>query len=151
MPSTPLILDEGHRIKNADTQQTRQVKALQCRYRVLCTGTVVQNRLTELWCLMDFVCCGRLLGDRREFKELWSDVIEDGKHKGASVEARRMSEELSRKLKELIQPYIHAADEGGDQSNDTPNNSKNSSSNSWRPQRPAPLPSHHHYSTSSSA
>ena len=109
LQSTPfdaLVLDEGHRIKNADTQQTRQVKAIECGYRVLCTGTVVQNRLTELWCLMDFVCCGRLLGDRREFKEHWSDVIEEGKHKGASVELRRLSDELSRKLSELIRPYI---------------------------------------------
>ena len=105
-PFDALVLDEGHRIKNADTQQTRQVKAIECGYRVLCTGTVVQNRLTELWCLMDFVCCGRLLGDRREFKEQWSDVIEEGKHKGASVELRRLSDELSRKLSELIRPYI---------------------------------------------
>ena len=105
-PFDALILDEGHRIKNADTQQTRQVKAIECGYRVLCTGTVVQNRLTELWCLMDFVCCGRVLGDRREFKEQWSDVIEEGKHKGASVESRRLSDELSRKLSELIRPYI---------------------------------------------
>ena len=109
LQSTPfdaLVLDEGHRIKNADTQQTRQVKAIECGYRVLCTGTVVQNRLTELWCLMDFVCCGRLLGERREFKEQWSDVIEEGKHKGASVELRRLSDELTRKLSELIRPYI---------------------------------------------
>ena len=105
-PFDALVLDEGHRIKNPDTQQTRQVKALDCRYRILCTGTVVQNRLTELWCVMDFACGGRLLGERREFKEQWSDVIEEGRHKGASVEERRLSDELSRKLSELIRPFI---------------------------------------------
>jgi non-specific serine/threonine protein kinase len=60
------ILDEAQAIKNPDAKQTRAVKTLKCRQRLALTGTPVENRLSDLWSLYDFLCPG-LLGNAAEF------------------------------------------------------------------------------------
>jgi non-specific serine/threonine protein kinase len=61
-----LILDEAQAIKNPGTKQTRAVKKLSARNRIVMTGTPVENRLSDLWSLFDFINPG-LLGNAREF------------------------------------------------------------------------------------
>ncbi|MBI5556247.1 MAG: DEAD/DEAH box helicase [Deltaproteobacteria bacterium] len=61
-----LILDEAQAIKNPGTKQTRVVKNLAAGNRIVMTGTPVENRLSDLWSLFDFVNPG-LLGNAREF------------------------------------------------------------------------------------
>ncbi|HFQ81530.1 MAG TPA: DEAD/DEAH box helicase, partial [Desulfobacterales bacterium] len=61
-----IILDEAQAIKNPGTKQTRVVKKLQARNRLIMTGTPVENRLSDLWSLFDFLNPG-LLGNSREF------------------------------------------------------------------------------------
>ena len=62
-----LILDEAQAIKNPATKQTRAVKALEARNRIILTGTPVENRLSDLWSLFDFLNPG-LLGSLTAFK-----------------------------------------------------------------------------------
>jgi SNF2 family DNA or RNA helicase len=62
-----LILDEARAIKNPATRQTRAVKQLQARTRLALTGTPIQNRLSDLRSLFDFLNPG-LLGSAAEFK-----------------------------------------------------------------------------------
>ncbi len=62
-----VICDEAQAIKNPATKQTRAVKALKSRHRCVMTGTPVENRLTDLWSLFDFINPG-LLGSFHEFK-----------------------------------------------------------------------------------
>jgi hypothetical protein len=62
-----VICDEAQAIKNPATKQARAVKALRCRHRLVMTGTPVENRLTDLWSLFDFINPG-LLGSVSEFK-----------------------------------------------------------------------------------
>ncbi|MBL8946886.1 MAG: DEAD/DEAH box helicase, partial [Myxococcales bacterium] len=61
-----VVVDEAQAIKNPAAQQTRAVKRLQARMRLALTGTPVENRLTDLWSVLDFACPG-LLGTAREF------------------------------------------------------------------------------------
>jgi superfamily II DNA or RNA helicase len=61
-----VILDEAQAIKNPQSQQTRAVKKLQARHRLALTGTPVENRLSDLWSLFDFLSPG-LLGTQAEF------------------------------------------------------------------------------------
>lgn len=61
-----VILDEAQAIKNSGTRQTRAVKELQCRGRITLTGTPVENRLSDLWSLFDFLNPG-LLGSAKAF------------------------------------------------------------------------------------
>jgi non-specific serine/threonine protein kinase len=62
-----VICDEAQAIKNPGTKQTRGVKALRSLHRCVMTGTPVENRLTDLWSLFDFINPG-LLGSFGEFK-----------------------------------------------------------------------------------
>jgi superfamily II DNA or RNA helicase len=60
------ILDEAQAIKNSGTKQTRAVKELTAGSRIALTGTPVENRLSDLWSLFDFLNPG-LLGTAKEF------------------------------------------------------------------------------------
>ena len=87
-----IVLDEAQAIKNAGTQQARAVKSLKGRARIALTGTPIENRLSDLWSLFDFICPG-LLGTAPRFKQF--------------VAALEKSEPPSyAPLRALVQPYI---------------------------------------------
>jgi DNA excision repair protein ERCC-6 len=54
------VLDEGHRIRNPNSDITLVCKQLQTVHRIIMTGAPIQNKLTELWSLFDFVFPGKL-------------------------------------------------------------------------------------------
>jgi hypothetical protein len=84
-----VVVDEAQAIKNPAAQQTRAVKRLQARMRLALTGTPVENRLTDLWSVLDFSCPG-LLGTAREFGAFTK-----------SIEGRSFAP-----LRELCRPWI---------------------------------------------
>jgi superfamily II DNA or RNA helicase len=86
-----VILDEAQAIKNPGTQQTRAVKQLHARNRIVMTGTPIENRLSDLWSLFDFLNPG-LLGTVQEFS-------------GFSRKLSRDSTGYAR-LKKVVGPYI---------------------------------------------
>ena len=86
-----LILDEAQAIKNPGTQQTRAVKALPSIHRIAMTGTPVENRLSDLWSLFDFLNPG-LLGSKSEFS-FFAKTLKDNPNGYA-------------RLRQLISPYI---------------------------------------------
>jgi len=61
-----VILDEAQAIKNPTARQTRAAKQLKAGARIVLTGTPVENRLTDLWSIFDFLCPG-LLGSVKTF------------------------------------------------------------------------------------
>jgi len=61
-----VIIDEAQAIKNPSTKQTKAIHSLDARYRVALTGTPVENGLTDLWSIFNFVNPG-LLGTNTEF------------------------------------------------------------------------------------
>jgi SNF2 family DNA or RNA helicase len=68
-----VILDEAQRIKNWNTKTTQAVKRLHSRYAFVLTGTPIENRIDELYSLMDFLnpaLLGPLFRFNREFYEL---------------------------------------------------------------------------------
>lgn len=69
-----VIFDEAQNIKNPNTQATRAAKALKADFKLLATGTPVENSLSEFWCLMDTAQPG-LLGDWGYFRERWIKPI----------------------------------------------------------------------------
>jgi non-specific serine/threonine protein kinase len=72
-----VILDEAQAIKNPATRQTRAVKQIPARWRVALTGTPIENHLSDLWSLFDFLNCG-LLGSARSFTELTNRLQANG-------------------------------------------------------------------------
>ncbi|MBI4677558.1 MAG: DEAD/DEAH box helicase [Elusimicrobia bacterium] len=69
------VLDEAQAIKNPSARQTRAVKELRADARLGLTGTPIENRLTDLWSLFDFLCPG-LLGSLKEF-DAFARALED--------------------------------------------------------------------------
>ncbi|MBP5156277.1 MAG: DEAD/DEAH box helicase family protein, partial [Treponema sp.] len=63
-----LILDEAQAIKNPSSKQTKAIKSLKAKNRIALTGTPIENDLTNLWSLFDFLNKG-LLGTASEFKQ----------------------------------------------------------------------------------
>ncbi len=86
------VLDEAQAIKNPGARQTKTVKSLKADARIVLTGTPVENRLSDLWSLFDFLCPG-LLGSQGKFKEF-------AKRLGQREENRYGP------LRSLVQPYI---------------------------------------------
>jgi len=71
-----VILDEAQAIKNPGTKQTRAIKQLRAANRIAMTGTPVENRLSDLWSLFDFLNPG-LLGTAKEFSTLTKGLGDD--------------------------------------------------------------------------
>ena len=87
-----VILDEAQAIKNHSSQQTRAVKLLKSKARIALTGTPVENRVSDLWSLFDFLNPG-LLGSSTEFKGFIKNI-----------ESRVPVSYAP--LRKLVQPYI---------------------------------------------
>jgi non-specific serine/threonine protein kinase len=87
-----VILDEAQAIKNSGTKQTRAVKELNAPARIAMTGTPVENRLSDLWSLFDFLNPG-LLGTATQFGT-FVKTLQNAE--GASFEP----------LRNLVRPYI---------------------------------------------
>jgi len=70
-----VVLDEAQAIKNPLTKQTREIKKLSVRMRIAMTGTPIENDLTNLWSLFDFLNKG-LLGTSQEFRDYCAGLNE---------------------------------------------------------------------------
>ncbi len=68
-----VILDEAQAIKNAETKQTKVIKKIPAGLRIAMTGTPVENNLSNLWSLFDFLNKG-LLGSANEFREFTKQI-----------------------------------------------------------------------------
>ena len=69
------VIDEAQNIKNPDTAQTLAIKMLKSDVKIAMTGTPVENRLTELWSIFDFLL-PNYLGSYNDFKTKDNDEIE---------------------------------------------------------------------------
>ena len=89
-----IIVDEAQNIKNPDTAQTLAIKMLKADVKVAMTGTPVENRLTELWSIFDFINQG-YLGSLRDFQKSYAIPIERFKENSRAA-----------KLKMSISPFV---------------------------------------------
>lgn len=89
-----LILDESQAIKNPLTKRAIAAKKLKADFRLVLSGTPIENNLSELWSQFDFINPG-LLGSLKSFQGKFANAIEINKDKIAQSS-----------LKQLIQPYM---------------------------------------------
>jgi non-specific serine/threonine protein kinase len=85
-----VILDEAQAIKNPGTKQTKAVKSMPASFHIAMTGTPVENRMSDLWSLFDFLNAG-LLGTSKEFSNYAKNI---------------QSNEAYAKLRNVINPFI---------------------------------------------
>jgi len=89
-----IILDEAQNIKNSASKQTKYIKTLKAEYKVALTGTPVENRLSDLWSIMDFLNKGYLY-NWSTFRSEFAVPIE-----------RDADPKKSNKLKKIIAPFV---------------------------------------------
>ena len=89
-----IVVDEAQNIKNPDTSQTTAVKSLKADIKIAMTGTPVENKLTELWSIFDFINKG-YLGSIRDFQKSYAIPIE-----------RFKQVSRAEKLKLSISPFV---------------------------------------------
>ncbi|AFY62534.1 DEAD/DEAH box helicase [Synechococcus sp. PCC 6312] len=70
-----IVLDEAQNIKNSETRQSKAVRELNAQFRIALTGTPLENRLTELWSILDFLHPG-YLGNKPYFQKRYAIPIE---------------------------------------------------------------------------
>ena len=87
-------LDEAQNIKNMQTQQSRSIRKLKGEHHIALTGTPVENRLSELWAIFDFIHKG-YLGSFTKFQEKFITPIE-----------RDESEKHKHSLRMKIRPFL---------------------------------------------
>ncbi|TYT75123.1 DEAD/DEAH box helicase [Desulfobotulus mexicanus] len=88
------ILDEAQAIKNMDTQRSKAAMTLQAAFRLILTGTPIENHLRELWNLFQFIVPG-LLGSLESFNRRFAYPIE-----------KYQDDQAKKDLKRLVQPFI---------------------------------------------
>jgi hypothetical protein len=91
---TTAVFDEAQAIKNPDTAAAKAVRRIPAGQRIALTGTPVENRLSELWSIVDTVAPG-LLGSRASFRARFALPIE--KHRDAEAAAS---------LRQLTAPFV---------------------------------------------
>lgn len=89
-----VVLDEAQNIKNSTAKQSQAVREISAGFRIALTGTPVENKLTELWSILDFLNPG-FLGNRNFFQKRFAVPIEKyGDRESLSI------------LRSLTQPFI---------------------------------------------
>ncbi|HEY5663017.1 MAG TPA: SNF2-related protein [Ilumatobacter sp.] len=91
---TTVVLDEAQMIKNSATKAAKAVRKLAAGQKIALTGTPVENRLSELWAILD-ACNPGLLGSQQHFRQHYASAIE-----------RNNDPEAAARLRRLTQPFV---------------------------------------------
>ncbi|AVH73324.1 DEAD/DEAH box helicase [Nostoc sp. 'Lobaria pulmonaria (5183) cyanobiont'] len=89
-----IVLDEAQNVKNPEAKQSKAVRQLEATFRIALTGTPVENRLQELWSILDFLNPG-YLGNKQFFKRRFAMPIEKYGDTASLTQ-----------LRSLVQPFI---------------------------------------------
>ena len=85
-----VVVDEAQAIKNAATRQAAAVRSLSARHRLALTGTPVENRLADLWSILEFTNPG-LLGPAERFRRRYAEPVERHGDERAAGRLRRLT------------------------------------------------------------
>lgn len=96
-----LVLDEATMIKNPSAQRTQAIKSINAMHRLALSGTPVENRLSELWSIFDFLIKG-MFGTHASFSTRYEVPIAQGDEEAAEELSRRIRPFLLRRLKETV-------------------------------------------------
>ncbi len=114
-----VVLDEAQHIKNRTTQNAAAVKKVQAHHKLVLTGTPIENSVTDLWSIMDFLMPG-YLGHHKAFRENYELPIQNGGPDGELAQIklrrklhpfllRRLKKEVAKDLPDKIQRVAHCS------------------------------------------
>lgn len=90
------VLDEAQHIKNRSTQNAISTKKIKAAHRLVLTGTPIENSVSDLWSIMDFLMPG-YMGSHEAFRERYEQPIAHGEREGEAAQAR---------LRRKLQPFL---------------------------------------------
>lgn len=100
-----VILDEGHKIRNPESQAANTVKQLRTPHRIILSGSPMQNNLKELWSLFDFIFPGKL-GTLPVFMAEFAVPITQGGYTNATQVQVVTAYKCATVLRDTISPYL---------------------------------------------
>lgn len=89
-----IVIDEAQNIKNADSEQSRKIRALKAPMKIAMSGTPVENRLMEFWTIMDF-CNRGFLPSALEFRDKYETPIQ-----------KNANQAVAEKFKKITAPFM---------------------------------------------
>ena len=89
-----VVIDEAQNIKNADSEQSRKIRALKAPMKIAMSGTPVENRLMEFWTIMDF-CNRGFLPSALEFRDKYETPIQ-----------KNANQAVAEKFKKITAPFM---------------------------------------------
>ncbi|KAI7726311.1 hypothetical protein M8C21_012286, partial [Ambrosia artemisiifolia] len=102
-----IIIDEGHRIKNASCKLNADLKHYHSSHRLLLTGTPLQNNLEELWALLNFLL-PNIFNSSEDFSQWFNKPFES--NADSSLEEALLSEEenllIINRLHQVLRPFV---------------------------------------------
>lgn len=111
------IIDEAQYIKNASTQSAKAVKGIEARGRFALTGTPIENRLSELWSIFDYLMPGFLFSYQRFKKEYELPIVRD--QDGQALKnlhrligpfiLRRLKKDVLKELPDKLETVVYSA------------------------------------------
>ena len=101
-----IVVDEGHRLKNMNCRLIRELKQYNSANRLLLTGTPLQNNLSELWSLLNFLL-PEIFDDLRVF-ESWFDAkdIHEKDGEKSRITEQEQSESILSTLHQILTPFL---------------------------------------------
>ena len=101
-----IVVDEGHRLKNFDCRLIRELKTIPAENKLLLSGTPLQNNLSELWSLLNFLM-PEVFSSLSDFEE-WFDFSSVVGQEGADVEilAAEQRNKVVSKLHAILKPFV---------------------------------------------
>ncbi|EJD41611.1 hypothetical protein AURDEDRAFT_186421 [Auricularia subglabra TFB-10046 SS5] len=99
-----MVLDEAHMIKNFKSQRWNTLLGYRSRRRLLLTGTPLQNNLTELWSLLQFLMSGSNFANLKEFGDWFANPLEKAIEQGTVMDQE--TKDRVHKLHTVLRPYL---------------------------------------------
>lgn len=105
IPWDIVIVDEAHRLKNEKSQLYRACLGIKTRKRFGLTGTIMQNKILELFNLFDWVAPGSL-GTREHFRDFYDEPLKHGQRLSAPEKFIQVADERKQHLVAVLQKYL---------------------------------------------
>lgn len=100
-----VIVDEAHRLKNEKSQLYRACLGIKTRKRFGLTGTIMQNKILELFNLFDWVAPGSL-GTREHFRDFYDEPLKHGQRLSAPERFIRVADQRKQHLVSVLRKYL---------------------------------------------
>lgn len=97
-----MVVDEGHRLKNIKSVSLRHLKSLNSSSKLLLSGTPLQNNISELWTLLNFLL-PEIFSDLDMFKSWFTDPAEKRKKTPISI---RFNHDMIMKIHDILRPFL---------------------------------------------